>query len=157
MKTTQRIRVSLAGVLGSALLLSGACGKKTNEQADTTTAGGAVAAPPASSVQVADVTLGKRIGANKRVEDQADTFKPNDTIYASVHTTGTGSGTQLVARWTFQDGQQVDERTETIAPTGDAYTEFHISKPTGFPAGKYTLHVLMDGQEVQTKDFTVQK
>lgn len=157
MKTTQTIRVSLAGALGAALLLSAACGKKGEQASDTTSSGGAVAAPPASSVQVADVTLGKRVDANKRVGDQADTFKPGDTIYASVHTTGTGSGAQLVARWTFQDGQQVDERTETISPTGDAYTEFHISKPSGFPVGKYTLHLLMDGKEVQTKDFTVQK
>ena len=74
---------------------------------------------------------------------------------ASVHTTGTGQGVQIVGRWTFQDGQVVDERTESISPTGDAYTEFHIAKPSGWPAGKYTLHVLVNGQEVQTKDFTV--
>lgn len=156
MKTTQTIRASVAGVFGSALLLSAACGKKGNEQAlDTTSVGGAVATASASSVQVADVTLGKRVRPNKRVDVEADTFKPRDTIYASVHTTGSGSA-QLIARWTFQDGQQVDERTETISPTGDAYTEFHISKPSGFPAGKYTLRVLMNGQEVQRKDFTVE-
>ena len=154
----QTIRVSLTGPVGVALLLlCAACGKKGEQVSDTTAAGGAVAAPSASSVQVADVTLGKRVDTNKRAGDQTDTFKPGDTIYASVHTTGSGPGTQLVARWTFQDGQQVDERTETIAPTGDAYTEFHIAKPTGFPVGKYTLHILMDGKEVQTKDFTVQK
>jgi hypothetical protein len=62
-----------------------------------------------------------------------------------------------MARWTFQDGQQVDERTETITPSGEAYTEFHIAKPSGWPAGKYTLHILLNGQEVQTKDFTVQR
>ena len=158
MKTTHAIRVSLTGAIGAVLLISAAgCGKKAEQASDTTTAGGAVdTATAAGSVQVADVTLGKRVDSNKRAGDQTDTFKPGDTIYASVHTTGTGS-TQLVARWTFQDGQQVDERTETISPTGDAYTEFHIAKPSGFPVGKYTLHVLMDGKEVQTKDFTVQK
>ena len=49
----------------------------------------------------------------------------------------------------------MSESTETISPTGDAYTEFHVFKPSGWPAGKYTVHVLVNGQEVQTKDFTV--
>ena len=62
----------------------------------------------------------------------------------------------IAARWTYQDGQVVDERSETVAPSSDTYTEFHIAKPSGWPAGKYTAHVLVNGQEVQTKDFTVQ-
>ena len=105
-------------------------------------------------MQVADVTLGRSVSADKRVADQTGTFSPSDTIFASVHTTGSAQ-TNLAARWTFQDGQVVNERTESIAPSGDAYTEFHISKPSGWPAGKYTLHVLVNGQEVQTKDFAV--
>ena len=154
-QTTNTIRASLAGVLALALLVSGGCGKKGNEgAADTAAAGGAVVAP---SVAVADVKLGKRLGADKQVADQTDTFKSRDTIYASVHTTGSAPSAQLTARWTFQDGQQVDERTETISPSGDAYTEFHISKPSGWPAGKYTLRVLLNGQEVQTKEFAVEK
>jgi hypothetical protein len=107
---------------------------------------------------VADVKLGKGIGADKQVTGETDSFKARDTIYATVHTTGSASSAQqLTARWTFQGGQQVDQRTEAISPTGDAYTEFHIAKPSGWPAGKYTLHVLLNGQEVQTKDFTVSK
>jgi hypothetical protein len=106
-------------------------------------------------VQVADVTLGRGIGGDKRVTNQTDTFGARDTIYASVRTTGTGSGTQLTVRWTYQDGRVVDERSETISPTGEAYTEFHIAKPSGWPIGKYTLRVLLNGSEVQTKDFTV--
>ncbi len=140
-----------AAALSLALLASGACGKKTQDT--STTSGGAIA-PGNGSVQVADVTLGRSVSADKRVADQTDTFSPSDTIFASVHTTGSAQ-TNLAARWTFQDGQVVNERTESIAPSGDAYTEFHISKPSGWPAGKYTLHVLVNGQEVQTKDFTV--
>jgi hypothetical protein len=138
------------GVLCLALLVGmSACGKKDQNAA----AGGAVEAN--APVHVADVTIGRAVGADKRVTNQTDTFGTRDTIYASVHTTGTGSGTQLTARWTFQDGQVVDERAETISPTGDAYTEFHISKPTEWPKGKYTLRVLLNGSEVQAKDFTV--
>jgi hypothetical protein len=135
-----------------------ACSKK-EDQAAPQGAGGAVV-PPATSgqpaaLQVTDVKIGKKIDANKQVSDQTDNFSPKDTVYASVHTAGAAQNAQIVGRFTFQDGQVVDERTESISPTGDAYTEFHIAKASGWPAGKYTLHVLVNGQEVQTKDFTV--
>jgi hypothetical protein len=154
MQITHTMRASLAGALGLTLLVSASCGKKNEPATDTSSAGGAVAT---ANVQVADVNLGKHVGTDKKVTDQTDSFTPRDTIYASVHTTGSATGAQLTARWMFENGQQVDERTETISPTGDAYTEFHISKPSGWPAGKYMLHVLLNGQETQTKDFTVKK
>ena len=134
------------------------CSKSNNDQ--NTSSAGSVAsdttakAPANAAVHVADVTLGKHIGPDKKVSDATDTFAPRDSIYASVHTTGTNSG-KITAHWTFQDGQVVDDRSETISGKGDDYTEFRISKPSGWPAGKYTLHVLVDGSEVQTKDFTV--
>lgn len=138
-----------------ALIVVGACGKKTSDTS-AQTSGGAIA-PSSNAVQVADVTLGRGVTADKHVANQSDSFTARDTIVASVHTTGAAPNTNLTARWTFQDGQVVDERTETISPSGDAYTEFHISKPSGWPTGKYTLHVLVNGQETQTKDFTVNK
>ena len=137
------------------LIVAGACGKKADQTA-TQASGGAIA-PASNTVQVADVSLGRGVSSDKRVANQTDTFAARDTIYASVHTTGTAPNTNLTARWTFQDGQVVDERTETISPNGDAYTEFHVSKPSGWPAGRYTLHLLVNGQETQTKDFTVNR
>jgi len=147
--------------LAVALFLSAACGKKGNDSA-TQTAGGSIGATTSTatgSVRVADVTLGRSVGTDKKVADATDTFKPSDTIYASIHTTGRGNGssTPITVRWTFQDGQQVEERSETIATNGDAYTEFHVSKPSGWPAGTYTVHVLTNGQELATKNFTVAK
>ena len=141
--------------LSVALLAVGACGGNKTDQTATQTSSGTIA-PSNSSVQVADVTLGRNLSADKRVANATDTFSARDTIYASVHTTGSASNTSVGARWTFQDGQVVSENTQTIAPTGDAYTEFHISTPSGWPSGNYTLHVLMNGQEVQTKNFRVQ-
>ena len=152
-----RDRVLRSMVVVLALSVLGACAKK-EDQAAPQGAGGAVV-PPASgqpaALQVADVKIGKKIDANKQISDQSDNFSPKDTVYASVHTTGAAQNAQVVGRFTFQDGQVVDEQTASISPTGDAYTEFHIVKPSGWPAGKYTVHVLVNGQEVQTKDFTV--
>ena len=140
-----------------ALVAVAACSK--DKASDTASSGGAVATDTAkaamsASLNVADVTLGHKVDATKKVTNATDTFGPRDTIYASVHTTGAVNG-NLAARWTFQDGQVVDERTESVAGKGDDYTEFHISKPSGWPVGKYTLHVMLNGTEVQSKDFTV--
>lgn len=147
--TRSTMRVSL---LLMAVATASACGKK--EQPATQTSGGAIA-PTSTTLRVADITLGRSLSADKRVADQTDTFSPHDTIYASVHTTGTSQNANLAARWTYQDGQVVTESNEPISPAGDAYTEFHIFKPSGWPAGKYTLHLLVDGQEAQTKELTV--
>ena len=154
--TRRRITGAYALSLGLVLLAVGACGKKAD---NTQTATGSIGTTTAatSTVRVADVNLGRSVGTDKQVADRTDQFKPNDTIYASVHTTGSAPNTTVTARWTFQDGQQIDERSETISPSGDAYTEFHVAKPSGWPAGNYTLHVLVNGQETTTKTFSVAK
>ena len=145
-----RFGVALALI---ALVASGACSKKNNA-VDTQTAAGAVADTTNHAASVADVALGRHLDVSKRVTDMTAEFASKDTIFAAVHTTGDRT-MKLTARWMFQDGQVVDERSETISPRGDAYTEFHIVKPGGWPPGKYTLHVLLDGAAAQTKDFTV--
>ena len=83
---------------------------------------------------------------NAQVTDKTDTFKPADTVYTSVHTTGSATAATVMARWTFEDGQVVQESSQSIAPTGDAYTEFHISKPAGLPKGKYKVEVFLDSK-----------
>jgi hypothetical protein len=50
----------------------------------------------------------------------------------SVKTDGSGPSATLTVRWTYQDGQVVDESGQNIAPTdGATVTEFHLSKPDG--------------------------
>src|SRR4051812_21309602 len=85
-----------------------ACGRKETE------AGSSVGkeAPPA--VTVKDIELGRTINPDKTIGDRTTDFRPAETVYASVQTEGTGRGT-LRARWTFQDGQVVDETTQEIS------------------------------------------
>lgn len=108
-----------------------------------------------TAVRVTDVTLGRSVGGDKAITDRADTFRPNDTIYASVATEGSANSATLRARWTFEDGQVVDDSMRTIAPNNRERTEFHISKPNGWPAGKYKVEVSLDNQVVETKNFEV--
>lgn len=149
-----RYHLMTSAALIAALGFSAACAKKEAPAVDTSHPAAAPAPAPAAFA-VADIDVGRHIGADKTISDKTDEFAPHDTIYASVHTTGAATNRSITGRWTFQDGQKVDERSESISPTGDAYTEFHIVKPSGWPKGKYTLHVLVDSAEVKSKDVTV--
>lgn len=106
-------------------------------------------------VDVVAITLGSAIGTDLRVTEATGTFAPSDTIYVAVETDGTGTG-ELTARWTYEDGQVVDESSRSIAPSGSAVNEFHISKPDGWPAGGYEVLILLDGLEADRAAFTVE-
>jgi hypothetical protein len=154
----RRIRTAFGLALAFAPLLS-ACGDRDADELETPrgtetpagTEGAAVA------LRVSELELGNAIGADRRIVDTAvmDEFGATDTIYAAVDTEGAASGATLTARWTYQDGQVVDESTQTISPTGPAVTEFHISRPGGFPPGDYQVEILLDGRSVERKSFEV--
>jgi hypothetical protein len=131
-----------------------ACSKEKNESAGDVTPGAAAPAPATSTVAVADIDVGRAL-STLRVTDKTVNFTATHSIYTSVHTTGSASTANVMARWTFEDGQVVQESTQSIAPTGDAYTEFHISKPGGLPKGKYKVEVFLDNKSAGTKDFEV--
>jgi hypothetical protein len=108
--------------------------------------------------KVTSVDLGKSIGDDKKIKDAATTFGIHDTIYVSISSEGVSPKATLKAKWTYgAKGKLVNEETRDIAPTGPSVTEFHITKPSGWPTGKYTLEVSADESSVATKEFTVQK
>ncbi len=155
-----RIRNGLAlALLGSVLLV--ACGGKPAPAPAPTPAPApapAPTAPPAPApapapvgVAVASIELGTATGAPAT----PGVFATTDAIVATVATTGTAASATLLARWTYQDGQVVNESTQQIAPTGPASTTFKIEKPDGWPAGKYAVEVLLDGASAGKRDFEV--
>jgi hypothetical protein len=60
-------------------------------------------------------------------------------------TSGSAPNARIGVKWTYEDGQVVDESEQVIAPQGSAATEFHITKPDGLPAGNYKVEVSVDG------------
>lgn len=144
-------RLALTG----ALLLSGGLGAACSRSTATTTPAPRAALPVADAVHVTDVDLGLGVSADKRVTDETDSFRPSETIYVSVETKGTAPSATLKALWTDQDGRLVRESSQTIAPTGTAITEFHVSNPAGWPKGAYQVEVFLDGSSVQTESFKV--
>jgi hypothetical protein len=146
----QRGAIVRAGCV-ALMLTATACGKKDNTATIETASGAATTTP----VRVTDVKLGRALGADKRLTDETDKFRPADVIYAVVETRGAAPNTALVARWNYQDGQVVDESSRNISAAGEDVTEFHISKPSGWPKGKYTVQILLNGAPVESKDFEV--
>jgi hypothetical protein len=110
-------------------------------------------------VSVAAVTLGNAIDAQKKITTVVDTFTPKETVYASVDTIGTGSA-KLRALWSYVRGEKiakVDETTIDLNATGPATSEFHVSKPSGWPKGDYKVEIFLGDATVPaaTKTFKV--
>jgi len=154
-RTRSRTHLSILAVC-AALGLLAAC-KKTEEPPKP--------APPPAAPQpqaaapqpfhITHIDLGNAIGADKKVAAPTQTFKPNDTIYASIQSDGASPAASLAVKWTYEDGQVVNESSQNIAPTGPAVTEFHIAKPDGWPTGKYQVAVQANGKPAGALEFTV--
>ncbi|NLW97836.1 MAG: hypothetical protein GXY30_13220 [Xanthomonadaceae bacterium] len=116
-----------------------------------TTAPAPVMAPAPTSA--ATVTLGNAIGADNRIAAPQTTFASGDTIHASVETDGPAR--RLEARWTHLDSDQVVAEEQKDVAAGAQVTDFHISKPDGWPPGRYRLEVSQDGSPVGSSEFEV--
>lgn len=117
-------------------------------------------APAAASASVASVDLGSAVGADGRVTTPSAVFAPTDVIYASVGTNTSDPAAnvagKLGAKWTHVDsGTQVFDETKDFALAGPGVTTFQISKPDGWPTGKYKVDVSLDGAVVQSREFEV--
>jgi hypothetical protein len=163
MKPTRLQIAMLAAMLGSAALVG--CKKKEEPAplppvADTTPAPMAPPAAMAPTASVNGVDLGNAVGADMRVTAPLATFAPKDTIYAAV-STGTSDPAasvagKLGAKWTHVDSNQtVHEESRDLTFAGDGVTDFQISKPDGWPTGKYRVEIMLDGAVVQTREFEV--
>ena len=107
----------------AALVALSACGKKEEAPAPVV----APAPPPVvtttppppapEAVSFAGLKVGSAVGADQTISMPTTTFAPTDTIYAAVATNGAASNAAIVARWTFGDGQLIDESSQSIAPT----------------------------------------
>ena len=153
-----RTRILFTLFVSAALALS-ACGKKEEPKTAPAPAPAptSVPAPAPAGIAVSGMTVGKSIGADKKVTAATEAFAKDDTMYVSVNTTGSGTA-KLDAKWTYRKGDKVavvKEDSMTINATGPATNEFHVSKPDGWPAGDYEVEVMLNGKPVGSKKLTV--
>lgn len=164
---TPTVRLLAIALLG-AVALAG-CKKKDEPPVMTDNAPMATPAPPPppaamptaapATATVSGIELGNAIGADNRITTAMTTFAPGDTIYGTV-TTAAPTGT-LEAHWTFlgapgSTALPTKVKTDAIALTGGSTTrEFHVSKPGGWPVGRYRVEVSLQGNVLQSRDFEV--
>lgn len=148
-------KTSLAAV---AALVITACGKKEAPPPPPTAPATAPApAPVAAPVAVKQVVLTKAVNAEKKETAPTNAFAVADTIHAVVETSGVGKAS-LKALWTYHKGDkstQVNETVQEIDAKGPANTEFHISKPGGWPVGDYQVEVFLNGTSTGVQKFSV--
>ena len=156
MRRHSSVALSVLAVAFAAMIGAGAC-KKAEAPVATSVPEPVNSATGNFAHQVTDVSLGKSVGADKKVQTATDVFAPKDTIFASVSTDGTAPAAVIHAKWIFQDGQTVKEDQRTIATTGPAVTEFSIQKPDGWPKGTYKVEIAVDSAPAAvTKTFRVE-
>ena len=107
-----------------------------------------------SGLRVTSIQLGRSLNADNTIAAHTTTFKPDETIYLSVTTSGAGSGTMSV-RWTYA-GHLVDEPKRPVSSRNIAVTEFHLKSGDGFPPGEYAAEVFLDGKSVGKETFKVE-
>jgi len=118
----------------------------------------ATPATAAAATTFVAVDLGNGVNASGNALSGAPstTFSPKDTIYALVKTSsGSANPSTISAKWTFGGSTLVNESNRQVAAAGDSATEFHIAKPDGWPVGKYSVAISIDGKQVGSKDFEV--
>lgn len=161
MKTQHIHRLLATALIGSVALV----GCKKHEEAVTppppaiTPAPAPAPAPVAATASVTTVDLGSSAGADGKIAEPKTTFAAKDTIIAAVSTQTSDPAAsvagKLHAKWTFQDGQVVNEESRDFNFTGPGVTSFQISKPDGWPVGKYKLEVSLDNTVAKSVDFEV--
>jgi hypothetical protein len=162
-RSTTRLIVLMAGALALA-----ACGKTEApppppaKPAPAPAAPAAAPAPAATPAPVAatkfeSLELGNAVdAAGKLTGPPATAFKPSDTIYAVISTNNSGSSpATIAAHWAYQGATTVSDSSQTVTASGPSVTTFHIEKPSGFPAGAYSVAISIDGSQVGIKDFDV--
>jgi hypothetical protein len=147
-------RMAWTAGLGLATIGTASC-KKKEAPAPPAESAAPAPAPAPTPFAVQGIEVGKSVSADKKVVAPSTTFGRRDTIYVSVATDGAAPSKTIAAKWTFQSGQTVKEQSQSIAPTGPAATEFHISKAGPWPVGKYKVEISVDGAPSGSKDFEI--
>lgn len=117
-------------------------------------------APAPAAVSVVSVDLATAVAADAKLATPVGSFAPTDTIIAVISTSTLDPMASLPgklgARWTFQDGQVVNDESQDVVFTGAGTTQFQIAKPDGWPAGNYKVEISLNGVLAQSRDFSVQ-
>lgn len=104
-------------------------------------------------MQLANIQTGRSLNQDGSVASISTLFKPNETIYVSVQTTGDAPGT-ISVKWMYQ-GRVIDEPTKQVDPSGPTSTSFQLQNAARFPEGDYAVEIFINGEQVGSRTFKV--
>ena len=146
----RHVSAGLSSLAFASLLLTVGCQKKAETPPPP-----AATTPAPPTFKVTGIELGKALSADKKIAAPMTTFGTRDTIFAVIASEGASKSTKVATRWTFQDTLVVAQDSQDLAPTGPAWTEFHITKPTRWPKGRYAVEVTVDSVAAGRKEFEI--
>lgn len=114
-----------------------------------------VTAACSGPLQLANIQVGRSLNQDRSVASITTLFKPNETVYVAIQTSAAGKGT-ISVKWKYGT-QVIDEPSKQVSYDGPASTEFHLQNSGGFPPGDYSVDVFIDGVQVGSRAFKVDK
>ena len=121
------------GIVAAAVLLAAACSD--------------------DPLQLTNIQVGRALNPDRSIASITTLFKPNETIYVSVQTTGSAPGT-IGVKWMYQ-GQVVDDPVKQVDYDGPDATSFQLQNSARFPEGDYRVEIFINGEQVGTRAFKV--
>lgn len=154
-------RVALI-ILNSALLTSAAAacaprpsGNEINV-ADEGMKNGVAAARYLTPVALEAVDLGRGLDVDRSIKDVTSSFKPQDTVCASIRISGSANSGLVRALWTDEKGQTVQDDTRIVTPSRSEVVGVQVAPPNGWAGGRYRLDIYLDDKLAATRTFTVE-
>ena len=83
-------------------------------------------------------------------------FGPKDTVYAEVETSGSAKEYTIYAKWMTADGTVLADYGMRVDQPGTKRTVISLSKPDGWPSGKNSIELAVNGKTERTVTFEVQ-
>jgi len=117
-------------------------------------AGLTVAACNNDPLTISTVQLGKSLNPDNSVGTFTTSFGSRDTVYLSVLTSASGSGT-IETKW-YYGSAQVRDMKKDVSYRGAAATEFRFHNTAGFPPGAYRVEVFLDGKPAGDRTFKIE-
>ena len=152
---SRELRRAAAGLMiGLTGVLAGCTGDPDAELETTETpAMGEVAT---DALDVAEVRLGRAVGADMRISEDVNDFAPGDSVYVSVRVEGTANATQLTARWLTEGDSLIHEESKTISSAGEQWAWFALGTES-LPEGDYELELHVNGEEEEDREFSIER
>ncbi len=105
---------------------------------------------------VRNVVVARRLDDRQRPIDSTRVFEPNDTFFCSVEVENLEAGSQVTAKW-FYEERNLDQFTLTTDTAGSGYLGFNLSPDTGvWSLGDYRVEIELNGSKERTVNFSVQ-